>query len=52
VRRVLPYPPPWQDKETLAAHLSVSANTVENWSAQGILSTASQARWKGDVEVE
>jgi len=33
----LPYPPPWQDKETLAAHLSVSTNTVENWSAQGIL---------------
>jgi hypothetical protein len=33
----LPYPPPWQDKETLAAHLSVSSNTVENWAAQGIL---------------
>jgi predicted site-specific integrase-resolvase len=35
--KILPYPPPWQDKETLAAHLSVSANTVENWSAQGKL---------------
>ena len=29
--------PPWQDKETLAAHLCVSANTIENWSAQGKL---------------
>jgi hypothetical protein len=35
--RVLPYPPPWQDKETLAAHLCVSSNTIENWAAQGIL---------------
>jgi hypothetical protein len=37
VTKPLPYPPPWQDKETLAAHLSVSSNTVENWSAQGRL---------------
>lgn len=33
----LPYPPPWQDKNTLAEHLSVSSNTIENWSAQGKL---------------
>jgi predicted site-specific integrase-resolvase len=36
-KRALPYPPPWMDKETLAAHLSCSANTVENWSAQGVI---------------
>jgi predicted DNA-binding transcriptional regulator AlpA len=35
--KALPYPPPWQHKETLAAHLSVSANTVVNWAAQGKL---------------
>lgn len=33
----LPYPPPWQDTVTLAAHLSVSPDTVENWVAAGTL---------------
>lgn len=33
----LPYPPPWQDTVTLAAHLSVSTRTIDNWVAQGIL---------------
>jgi hypothetical protein len=33
----LPYPPPWQDTVTLAKHLSISPQTVVNWSAQGIL---------------
>jgi hypothetical protein len=35
--RVLPYPPPWQDSVTLAAHISVSVSTLENWVAAGIL---------------
>ena len=25
----LPYPPPWQDSVTLAAHISVSVSTLE-----------------------
>jgi hypothetical protein len=33
----LPYPPPWQDSVTLAAHISVSVSTLENWVASGIL---------------
>lgn len=33
----LPYPPPWQDTVTLAAHLSISTETIPNWVAQGIL---------------
>ena len=33
----LPYPPPWQDTVTLAAHISVSASTIDNWVAAGIL---------------
>jgi predicted site-specific integrase-resolvase len=33
----LPYPPPWQDTATLAAHLSVSPDTVKNWAEQGII---------------
>jgi hypothetical protein len=33
----LPYPPPWQDSVTLAAHISVSVSTLENWVAAGIL---------------
>jgi hypothetical protein len=37
VTKPLPYPPPWQDKETLAAHLCVSSNTIENWATQGII---------------
>lgn len=37
VTRTLPYPPPWQDTATLAAHISASPATVENWVAAGIL---------------
>lgn len=29
--------PPWQDTPTLAWHLSISPNTVENWVNAGIL---------------
>jgi predicted site-specific integrase-resolvase len=29
--------PPWQDLQTLCANICVSATTVENWVAQGIL---------------
>jgi hypothetical protein len=35
--KALPYPPPWQDSVTLAAHISVSVSTLENWVAAGIL---------------
>jgi hypothetical protein len=37
VARPLPYPPPWQDKASLCAHICVSESTVDNWVAQGIL---------------
>jgi hypothetical protein len=33
----LPYPPPWQDSVTLAAHISVSVSTLENWVSAGII---------------
>jgi predicted DNA-binding transcriptional regulator AlpA len=33
----LQYPPPFQDTVTLAAHLSISTSTVENWVQQGHL---------------
>jgi hypothetical protein len=33
----LPYPPPWQDIGTLARHVSICPNTVDNWVTQGIL---------------
>jgi predicted DNA-binding transcriptional regulator AlpA len=33
----LPYPPPWMDTPTLAAHISVSVETIPNWVAAGIL---------------
>lgn len=33
----LPYPPPWQDRLTLAAHLCISPETIENWVAAGII---------------
>lgn len=36
----LPYPPPWQDLQTLAAHICCSPNTVDNWVAAGILPPA------------
>lgn len=29
--------PPWMDSTTLAKHICVSATTVDNWVAQGIL---------------
>lgn len=32
-----PYPPPWQDIETLAWHISASVSTVETWVAKGVL---------------
>ncbi len=35
--RPLNYPPPWQDMVTLCKHLCLSAKSVENWVAQGIL---------------
>lgn len=37
MKRDLAYPPPWQDKATLAAHLSISTDTVETWAATGII---------------
>ena len=36
-RSQLPYPPPWQDINTLAAHLCVSTNTIEKWAEGGII---------------
>ena len=33
----LPYPPPWMDTTTLAAHLCVSTRTLDNWAAQGVI---------------
>jgi predicted DNA-binding transcriptional regulator AlpA len=37
MNRSLPYPPPWQDAATLASHICVSATTIDNWVAQGII---------------
>lgn len=31
------YPPPYQDAETLAAHLCVCAKTIRAWADQGII---------------
>ena len=36
-RPPLPYPPPWQDTATLAAHLSISTESIENWVRAGII---------------
>ena len=36
----LPYPPPWMDAATLAAHLCISTNTVDAWVKQAILPPA------------
>ena len=33
----LPYPPPWMDTVTLAEHICVSTNTIDNWVVQGVL---------------
>lgn len=33
----LPYPPPWQDRMTLAAHLSISPESLENWVRDGVI---------------
>ncbi len=29
--------PPWMDTTTLAKHICVSANTIDNWVSQGII---------------
>jgi predicted DNA-binding transcriptional regulator AlpA len=48
----LPYPPPWQDKATLCAHICVSDNTVDAWVAQGVLpppvKRGGKLMWKWD----
>ena len=35
----LPYPPPFQDLRTLAAHICASEHTIENWVKMGLLPT-------------
>lgn len=40
--RTLPYPPPWQDAPTLAVHLSISVETIDNWVSKGIIPPARQ----------
>jgi predicted site-specific integrase-resolvase len=37
MKRDLPYPPPFQDVQTLCAHLCISEATVDNWTRLGIL---------------
>jgi predicted DNA-binding transcriptional regulator AlpA len=32
----LPYPPPFQDLETLAEHICVGQSTIENWVRTGL----------------
>jgi predicted site-specific integrase-resolvase len=54
--KALPYPPPYQDIETLCAHLSVSPSTVEAWMKIGKLPppkvrTDGKRLWKW-IEVE
>lgn len=33
----LPYPPPYQDIETLCLHLCIHPNTVDSWVKHGLL---------------
>lgn len=32
----LPYPPPYQDLQTLSAHICASESTIENWVKLGL----------------
>lgn len=34
---ILPYPPPWMDKASLAAHICAGDTTIDTWVMQGIL---------------
>lgn len=51
----LPYPPPFQDLRTLAAHICAGESTIESWVKQGIFPAPVKIggrrlwRWK-DVE--
>jgi predicted site-specific integrase-resolvase len=40
MKTVLPYPPPWQDAETLCAHVCIGERTLDAWVRQGILPPA------------
>lgn len=40
MKPTLPYPPPWQDRMTLAAHLCISPESVENWVRAGTIPPA------------
>lgn len=42
----LPYPPPWMDAETLAAHLCCSSRTLDAWVLEGILPHPRKVRGK------
>jgi hypothetical protein len=39
-QRTLPYPPPWQDMDTLCEHICATPPTVEKWIVQGVLPAA------------
>jgi predicted DNA-binding transcriptional regulator AlpA len=51
----LPYPPPFQDLQTLSEHISTGESTIENWVKQGMFPPPKKIggkrlwRWK-DVE--
>ena len=51
----LPYPPPYQDLATLAAHICAGESTIENWVKLGLFPAPKKVggkrlwRWK-DVE--
>jgi hypothetical protein len=36
MRRSLPYPPPFQDLQTLSEHICAGESTIENWVRMGI----------------
>lgn len=42
----LPYPPPYQDIETLAAHISLAPRTIEDWVREGRLPAPVQRKGK------
>ena len=42
----LPYPPPWQDKATLCAHICVCPDTVDTWVKEKILPPPRKKRGK------
>jgi predicted site-specific integrase-resolvase len=46
MQMTLPYPPPYQDRKTLAEHLCLCEDTVEEWVKLGLLPAPRKKRGK------